>query len=275
MPENNRIQTGRTHINGTSFYYEFAGEGQPVVWVHAGIADRRMWDDQFYPLAQHFKVIRYDMRGYGETPIVAGPFSHRQDLYSLLQFLGIEQAYLVGCSQGGSTIIDFTLEHPEMVSALVLVACTLSGYKVFDQRPKQWDELIAAFKQGNFARASELEVQIWVDGPHRTPDQVDPKIRNRVREMNAIALTNEASDLGSDQPLAPAAVNRLTDIRVPTLVVIGDLDNPNMVKASDLLQTSIADTQKVVISDTAHLPNMEKPEEFNSVVLGFLLQHFA
>lgn len=270
MLEANELQTGFAGINGTQFYYEVAGTGYPLVLVHAGIADRRMWDAQVRAFAQHYKVIRYDMRGYGKTAMVAGPFSHHQDLYDLLRFLGIEHAHLLGCSKGGTTIIDFTLEHPEMVSALVLVAATPSGYELRGDPPKQWDELVAAYKQHNFARASELEVQIWVDGPHRTPDQVDPTIRDRVREMNMIALATEASELGSEQPLEPAAVNRLAELHVPTLVIVGDLDVPKLVTAGELLASKIVGAAKAVIPGTAHLPNLEQPEAFNQIVLDFL-----
>ena len=275
MPHHNESESGQANLNGTQFYYETAGAGQPVVFVHAGIADRRMWDDQFQTFASHYRVIRYDMRGYGKTPMVAGAFSHRQDLRSLLEFLHIERACLVGCSQGGSTLIDFALEHPESVSALILVACAPHGHEFAGEAPKQWDDMVAAFKQGDFARAAELEVQIWVDGPHRTPDQVDSTIRERVREMDVIALANEASNLGSESALEPAAAHRLADIRAPTLVVLGDLDDPNIVSGGEFLATNIAGAQKVVITGAAHLPNMERPDEFNRVVLEFLRRRVA
>ncbi len=270
MADAQQSVTGFADVNGARLYYEVAGSGHPLVLVHAGIADSRMWDDQFDVFARRYKVIRYDMRGYGKTAIVDGPFSHRDDLHGLLKFFGIERTHLLGCSKGGATIIDFALEHPEMTAALILVASAPYGYAFSGDPPRQWDEAVAAFKQGNLARTSELEVQIWVDGPRRTPEQVNPAVRDRVRTMNLIALTNEAAGLGSEQPLEPVAAGRLAEIQALTLVVIGDLDDPNLVAAGHLMATTIASAQKVIISGTAHMPNMERPAEFNRDVLEFL-----
>jgi len=262
--------TGFAAVNGAQIYYEIAGSGHPLVLVHAGIADRRMWDTQFPVFAQHYRVIRYDMRGFGQTAMVAGPFAHHDDLHGLLTSLGVERAYLIGCSKGGSTIIDFALEHPEMVDALVPVGSAPGGTEFSGDPPKQWEEMTAAFKKGDLWRTSELEVQIWVDGPTRTPDQVDPAIRDLVREMNMIALATESAKLGSEQALEPPAINRLDEIRAPMLAIVGDLDDPNIVAAPDMMTQRIAGAQKAIITGTAHLPNMERPDEFNRIVLDFL-----
>ena len=137
-------------INGAHIFYETAGVGYPLVLVHAGIADSRMWDSQFNVLAEQYHVIRYDMRGYGKTAMVAGEYAHRDDLHGLLNALNIERAILVACSMGGRTAIDFTLEHPERVRALVLVGADLSGYEDESDPPKQWDAMVAAHQQGDF-----------------------------------------------------------------------------------------------------------------------------
>ena len=109
-------ESGYAEVGGARFYYEVAGQGDPIVFVHAGIADRRMWDAQFDVFARQYRVLRYDRRGFGNTAMVAGAFSHHRDLHALLEFLEIEAAYLVGCSQGAKTIIDFALEHPQMAA---------------------------------------------------------------------------------------------------------------------------------------------------------------
>src|SRR4051812_9978431 len=104
MTELSPSSTGFAAVNGVQIYYEIAGSGHPLVLVHAGIADRRMWDAQFPVFAQHYRVIRYDMRGFGKTAMVAGSFAHHDDLHGLLTFLGVERAYLLGCSKGGGMI---------------------------------------------------------------------------------------------------------------------------------------------------------------------------
>jgi pimeloyl-ACP methyl ester carboxylesterase len=263
-------QSGFAPSDGARLYYEISGSGEPLVLVHAGIADSRMWDGQLAAFARRYQVIRYDMRGFGRSAMVEGPFSHHEDLRALLDSLGIERAFLVGCSIGGRAIIDFALEHPERVRALVPVGSALGGFDAGDDPPEQWEELVAAENAGDLGRVSALEVRIWVDGPYRGPDGVDSGVRDLVAEMNLIALKNEASGLGDERPLEPPAVNRLAEIQVPTLVIVGDLDRPEIIEAADLLERRIPRARRAVIPGTAHLPNMERPRGFNRVVLEFL-----
>ena len=162
-------------INGTRFYYEIAGEGRPLVLVHAGIADSRMWNEQFHAFAEQYQVIRYDRRGFGKTTMVAGPYAHQQDLYDLLQFLGIEEACFVGCSQGGKTVIDFTLEHPAMVQALVLVASALSGFSFAGTPPWQAEELELA---DYLAQAITGAQKVVLAGTARLPNMEQPELFN-------------------------------------------------------------------------------------------------
>ncbi len=107
-------QSGFAQLNGTQFYYEVAGSGPHLVLVHAGIADSRMWDEQFSVLARDFTVVRYDLRGFGQTLMVTGAFAHRHDLAALLQHLGIARTALIGCSMGGATI--FLRKFPTLSS---------------------------------------------------------------------------------------------------------------------------------------------------------------
>ena len=262
-------KNGFAEVNGARLDYEIAGEGFPLVLVHAGIADGRMWDEQFQEFAKQYRVLRYDRRGFGKTAMVAGAYSHHHDLYELLKALQIEQAMLVGCSQGAKIVVDFTLEHPEMAEALVLVAPALSGFVYTGEMPRQAEQIDLAEEAGDIAQVNELELQVWVDGPHRTADQVDAKVRERVREMNLIALQTP-DGLGNEQPLEPAAAGRLAELHTPTLVVVGDLDTPKTLAAAGYLATHIARAQKLEMTGVAHLPNMERPEEFNRLVLSFL-----
>lgn len=263
------VTSNFAEVNGTKFFYETAGAGPALVLVHAGIADGRMWNDQVPVFARNYSVLRYDRRGFGRTPMVAGPYSHHQDLYALLKALKIERACLVGCSQGAKTIVDFTLEHPEMAAALLLVSPSLSGF-VFDGKlPKQFAQIDAAEEARDWALINELELQVWVDGPQRTPEQVDPAVRALVLEMNRIALQTP-EDLGSEQPLQPAAAGRLDEIHAPTLVITGEVDTPATLASADFLAQHITGAQKAVIQGTAHMPNMEKAVEFNHLVLTFL-----
>ena len=264
MPKN-----GFAEVGGARFYYEIAGEGPPLVLLHAGIADGRMWDEQFEVFAEHYQVLRYDRRGFGKTEMVAGAYSHHRDLHELLKLLQIEHAALLGCSQGAKIAVDFTLAHPDMTDALVLVAPALSGFAYTGDMPRQAEQMDLAEEAGDLAQINELELQIWVDGPQRTPDQVDARVRERVREMNRIALQTP-DGLGNEQPLEPAAAGRLAELlHTPTLIVVGDLDTPKTLAAAGFLTTHIAGGRKLGMTGVAHLPNMESPEEFNRHVLSF------
>ncbi len=267
MPEMQGPQTGWADINGASLYYEIAGQGPALVLGHAGFVDHRMWDEQFHAFAQHYRVVRYDRRGFGNSKPAPGPFSHRRDLYELLRFLGIERAHLIGCSMGGGMMIDFCLEHPEMATSLVLVSSALGGYQFQGEMPQPLQELFAALQAQDLHRAAGLAVRIWIDGPQRTPDQVDARIRERAREMSLTALPNV---FVNEEPLEPPAIERLHEIVAPPLVVVGELDDSSVKEIADLLAARIQRAQKVSIPGAAHLLNMEKPEEFNQQVLGFL-----
>lgn len=265
------MKNGFVEVNNTKFFYEMEGTGIPLVLVHAGIADNRMWNGQFAVFAKKYQTIRYDRRGFGKTKMAAGDFSLHDDLYGVLKALGINEAILVGCSQGGKTVTNFVLEHPKMAKALVLVGSALGGFDFEGESPIQEEELEKAEQAGDLDRVNELEIQIWVDGKGRTPEQVDPKVRGLVKDMNRIALQTP-QDLGNEIPLDPPAANRLSEIKVPTLVMIGDLDTAWCQAAAEHLARNIPNAKKIIMNGVAHLPNMEQPEEFNQIVFSFLSQ---
>lgn len=257
---------GTAELNGTTFHYEMAGIGPPVILIHAGVADSRMWEGQFAPLSKWFKVVRYDMRGYGQTPPAGGTFSHREDLAALLRHLDIERASFVGCSMGSRTALDFVLRYPTRVESLVLTSSAIHDFAFHSPPPPQAAEIDMAEIDGDIARVNELELQLWIDGPRR-PEEVDPRVRELVREMNGVALANEG--VGEEQRLPPIA-ERIGEIRVPTLVITGELDVPRTRAAADFLAARLPDARPVVMAGLTHLPNMERPEEYNRLVAEFL-----
>src|SRR5689334_19941744 len=113
--------SGTAEVNHTRLYYEVAGSGPPLVLIHGFDLDTRMWDDQFEVFAQHYRVVRYDVRGFGKSARPTEPYAHEEDLKALLDYLGIAQAHIVGMSMGGGIAIDFTLTYPEMTRTLILV----------------------------------------------------------------------------------------------------------------------------------------------------------
>jgi 3-oxoadipate enol-lactonase len=267
-------EQGIAEINGAQIAYEVAGSGHPLTLIHAGIADKRMWEAQFATFAESYRVVRYDIRGYGQSTFPAGPYTMREDLRALLQHLGIARTHLIGISMGGSIAIDFTLDYPEMVSALIPVAAGISGEEGAPdpEMEARWHAINEATKRGDIDAANELELQIWVDGFGRTAGPVDPAVREQVRAMNAAALTREGefAQAESVNRLAPPAIGRLEEIAAPTLVIVGNCDLPEVITSAETLATRIPGAQKVVLPEVAHLPPMEAPAEFNRLVLDFL-----
>ena len=167
MSGSNLVQTGTAEINGTTIYYEVAGTGHPFILIHGHLLDRRSWDDQFGVFAQAYRVIRYDQRGFGDSGLIVKgePYSDRQDLYDLMKFLDIESAYLMGVSGGGSLAIDFTLEHPEMVDALIPVTAGVSGFRPSEEMMSTHPDVVRlytglneAFEQHDVPRAVEISL---------------------------------------------------------------------------------------------------------------------
>jgi 2-hydroxy-6-oxonona-2,4-dienedioate hydrolase len=260
-------------INDANIYYEAAGQGETMLFGHAGFVDSRMWDEQFAFFAQYYRVIRFDMSGFGKSDAATGPVNRREELCQLMQQLDIEKAVLVGCSLSGEAIIDFTIEHPEMVSALVAVSSVPGGFEMQGEPPPDLLEMISALQQNDLQRASELQLRLWVDGPFRQPEQVDEQVRRQAAEMNRIPVTNNTwftADLQALNPLAPPAVNRLNEIRVPTLIIAGEQDHPEILRAAAFLEESILHSRKVILPASGHVTNMEQPEAFNQAVLEFL-----
>ncbi len=261
--------SGFVDVEGTQLYYEVAGTGEPVVLIHAGICDSRMWNDQWAVFARRFRVIRYDVRGFGKSVIPSQSYADRDDLYALCRHLGVEQAHIVAVSMAGHIAIAFALEHPEMIRSLVLVASGIGAAPPSEALKHIWEEVDAAFTAGDVARANELELRAWVDGPGRAPDQVDPTVRERVREMNGnvLMLANEEA---VERPLEPPARERLGELQIPVLIIVGDHDQPHVITSAELFEAAIADSKKAIMRGTAHLPSMECPGEFNKLVLDFL-----
>jgi pimeloyl-ACP methyl ester carboxylesterase len=270
-PDEDLIQhSGIVRKGETQFYYEEIGEGTPIVMIHGGLLDRRMWDDQFEVFGRDYRVIRYDVRAHGLTKSSPDSFSHHEDLLTLLDTLKIPKAVVIGLSLGGYISIDFTLAYPERVLALIPVSPGLTGFK-FTSEPfmEMQRNLNEAAQKGDLVQYCEVFQQAWTDGPRRSAAQVDTAVRNTVRRIAMETLENWDFE-GVEMRLDPPAVQRLDHIGVPVLVVIGDMDIPEILQIGDLIIRDVPHAQRVILRGAAHMVNMEKPEEFNRTVHDFL-----
>jgi 2-hydroxy-6-oxonona-2,4-dienedioate hydrolase len=264
--------SGFANIDGARLYYEVAGEGQPFVIIHAGVADNRQWNNEFAYFANRFRVLRYDMRGYGKSEPVDGEFSHLQDLTALLDHLHIDQPLiLMGCSMGGGLAMDLALAQPSKVKALIMVDAGPTGLKLDVPAPAKFEEAEKAYNAGDLDRLAEIETQIWFDGMGRTPTQVNQAMRQLAYEMNRNALAHDAKHLGKRLPDTQVpAVEHLSELHMPVLIIVGAHDTPYMLAAATYMVDKIPSARKVIVEDAAHLPNMDQPGEFQRIVTTFL-----
>ena len=259
--------SGYIDAGKAKLYYEEKGRGIPLIMIHGGGLDRRNWDDQFDVLAGQYRVVRYDARNHGLSKGEPETFSHHEDLFRLMESLEIPKAVIMGLSMGGYVAIDFALAHPDKVIALIPVSPGLTGYEFKDKEVLEYNKKINEAK--DLDEAVGYIMRSWMDGPRRTPDQVDPAVRNKAQQMYKETFEDWPSE-GREQRLDPPAIGRLSEIQVPTLVIVADLDMPGILEIAGLIEKNIPGAKKVLIQGAAHLVNMEKPQEFNRVVLDFL-----
>ncbi|MEO8508552.1 MAG: alpha/beta hydrolase [Betaproteobacteria bacterium] len=265
-----RIASGLTQLAA-----EIEGEGIPVAFLHAGVADRRMWRDQLALLAQppaRYRAIAYDRRGFGESLHADERYSHVDDLLAVLDAqAGGAPAILVGCSQGGRIALDAALAHPDRVRALLLVAPAVSGAPKVDSFPPaiaRWIESVEkAEATADVDQLNALEAHAWLDGPLAAEGRVSGPARELFLAMNELAL--RAEQRGAEIEPAPA-YPRVDEIAVPTLVVWGDLDFPHVAGNCAHLGMRMPAARTHVLRDAAHLPNLEYPAQFNRLLDDFL-----
>ena len=257
----------------TALHYEIAGTGETIILGHAGFVDSRMWDTQWAALSKKYRVIRFDMQGYGKSGVATQSISRSEELLGLMEALNIEKTHLVGSSMSGTAYLDFTLTYPEKVISLIIVNSAPSGFEMRGEPPRYLMKMFGALQQGNVDTASELQVRIWFDGMYRKPSEVKAKIRQKVAEMNKIAVQNQTFLIADMQPpnlLNPPAIERLGEVQCPVLVLDSTLDHPEINRAADLMASQIPNSIRHTIEDAAHVPNLEKPAIFNQLVLKFL-----
>jgi 3-oxoadipate enol-lactonase len=253
-------------------WHERRGEGPPVVFIHPGIADSRVWDPQWASFAPPFSLVRCDLPGFGRTPVEDTTLRFAAEVAALLDSLGLAGAALVGCSLGGRIALELAVARPELVGALVLVGAGLPGFDWSDEVQAYGAAEDEAVGRGDLDAAVELNLRMWVDGPGRTPADVDPAVRAAIGEMELRALGLQAPhwETATEEPLVPNVAGRLGEVRARTLVLVGEHDVQDVHRLGDLLAGSIPGARRATIPGAAHVPNLEQPDAFDALVLPFL-----
>lgn len=252
------VATGQLHC-------EARGDGPAVLFIHAGVADSRMWDQQWG--LDGFRLIRYDMRGFGRSPVGSEQFTDHDDAVAVLDAFDVERAVLVGCSIGARAALQVAAHASGRVAGLVLVGANAPGIDAgVDQLP-EWPDAVKAFEAGDLQRAAELEAEIWLAGRDRSTTMMDRDLVDLFVDMDRIALGNEEQrdELDTAEPL-----DELPEVDAPVRTMVGDRDLPAFLTAAALLAQQLSDQPARIIPDTAHLPSMDRPDTFNALLDDFL-----
>jgi 3-oxoadipate enol-lactonase len=261
----------RVSANGIGVHYTLNGPASAalVVLSHSLATNLSMWDPQAEALAADRRVLRYDTRGHGGTDVVAGPYTLgalAEDAFALLEALGVPRVHFVGLSMGGMIGQLLALQHPEKLRSLVLCDTTS---RIPPEARATWDERIRTAETQGMEPHVEPTIGRWFTAPFlaRRPSVVDA-VRGMIRATDARGYAScchaiKALDL----------TDRLSAIRVPTLVVVGQDDVGTPVAASRAIHERIPGSKLVVIPSASHLSNLEQPEAFNEALLSFLREH--
>lgn len=262
------VNKGFAEVNDTRLYYEIVGRGHPLVLVHGFSVNNRVWDDQFEVFAKRFKVMRYDVRGFGKSalPTVKKEYSHSKDLKALLKQSRIGYAYIVGLSMGGRIALDFTLEYPEATKALILVDSTIGGFRDWS---RTWNELWESVWKEAKKNGVEAAKELMKNCPLFKPAFEKPDVAFRLTQMISDYSGWHFVNTDPLRSLDPPAIDRLQEIKVPTLIIVGERDLPDFHIIADILN-KIQDSKRITLKGAGHVSNMETPREFNEAILGFL-----
>jgi pimeloyl-ACP methyl ester carboxylesterase len=259
-------QEGFVNVDGARLYYEVIGTGHPLILIHGFTLDTRVWDYQFHHFSSWYRVIRYDVRGYGKSSLPQGErYSRSDDLKSIMKHLEVSSAHILGLSMGGQIAIDFVLEYPTMVNSLILADAAIEGY--------QWKEFGRAFNntveismKSGVEAGKEYFSSLEIFKPAAEKPEVAMKLMKMLTDYSGWHFINDDPYIQLDPP----AIDRLGEISDPTLVVMGELDTADFHEIGRLFIEGIPNSSKVVLPSVGHISNLEAPENFNEVVSDFL-----
>lgn len=259
-------------VNNGDLYFESYGQGPPLFMLHGHLLDQRQWDAQFAYFQNSFQVIRYDARGFGDSSAPADPFFHYEDLKSIFDYFYINTGVLLGNSGGGTIALDFALNYPEQVTALILIAPGLPGFRPLSPPDPRLIEMGAAWGNGEIERAVDLSLAALTAGPRRKLSEVDPAAVRRTREMTTKLMRRPRPAREIVQVLDPPLKDRLHEIDVPTLILVGSEDQPYLHEIGQQLEREMPNSRLESLPGCGHHPNLEKPTLFNEKVNRFLSQ---
>jgi pimeloyl-ACP methyl ester carboxylesterase len=268
LAEGQESRTGYVEVDRGRLYYEERGSGATILLLHDGLVHSAAMDSQMQTLSRTYRVIRYDRRGYGKSDTPSKRYSPVTDLEAVFGALGVTRAVLVGASAGGALAVDFALSHPDRVSGLVLAGAIVGGYGFSEHFRQRGSRAMAPTASGDYRAAMRNMIDDKFElapgneeARERLWELIEPLAEKHLKNPPTLRMLPEWS-----------AAERLPEIRVPTLIVVGEEDIPDVHAHSGVLEFGIPGSERVVLEGAGHLIFFERPEEFNRLVLGFL-QH--
>jgi 3-oxoadipate enol-lactonase len=273
---NTACVTGFAEVNCTSLYYEVAGKGEPIVFVHGNFGDRRHWDYQFEPLSKSYKVVRYDVRGYGKSalPKPDETYYDTGDLKALLEYLGIKKAHICGVSMGSGIIIDFALEYPDMCLSIIPTGPWAVGFGENEYISPAADSLFNVMaKTTTIAKeqgSKEATDFFWTGNIVMAPTANKSKstldsLLKMGYDYSYWGFLNQSKRSYT----TPPAIGRLKEIKIPALIITAEYDADACKEIAEIMDNDIQNSVRVSIKGAGHLMNMDKPEEFNRYLTEF------
>ena len=271
-----KVKTGFAEVNGTKLYYEVAGKGEPILFVHGNFGDCRHWDYQFKPLSKKYKVIRYDVRGYGKSanPKPNEVYYDTKDIKALMEYLNVDKVHICGLSMGSGIAVEFAMTYPEKCFSLIPIGPWANGYGIGDYVTEGSNNLMSAFvKTIQIAndKGSREATDYWWTGTEFVKSSVrSPAILESLLKMGYEYSYWGLINQNKRSNIIPSAIGRLNEINLPTLIVTAEYDLIPCVEIADIMKREIKGSKLISINGVGHIMNMEKPDEFNSEVIKFI-----
>jgi 3-oxoadipate enol-lactonase len=240
---------------------DLGGDGPPVVLLHPGVGDSRIWEPVLPALAGSYRVIRYDARGFGRSPAPTMKFSLLADLVTVLDHYGLDRTALVGCSQGGGSALGLALAQPTRVTALALLCPGIPGYPWPEE--EEPDELESEYERaldaGDVDALAGVMQRVWAGaGP-------TPAVMEQLRSAAQAAISS--GDMEQEDP--PVFV-RLGEVAVPTSLLVGDADYPPLIESNRQAAARIPGCELTVVPGMDHLPPLREPDLVLSTIRSTL-----
>jgi 3-oxoadipate enol-lactonase len=267
IAQQDSLNSGYINVKDGKLYYEMKGHGdETIVFIHDGLVHGEVWDNQFAAFAENFRVVRYDRRGYGRSPKPEKAYSNIEDLNQVFTSLNIDKAILIGMSAGGGLAIDFTLAHPDKVSSLIVVGAVVSGFSYSEHILTRGGRL----KPEDYANPERLLEYFVKEDPYEIAPQ-NKEVKEKLWTlMQAYPQNIDFAKNGLAEPPERQAIGILKEIQVPTFIVVGEFDIPDVFVHAGAIESGIPNSQKAIIQNAGHLVPLEQPELFNLQVLNFL-----